>query len=81
MRMNLMVSNAQMPLNKLNKSRGMLVRNLFRKGKEEINAKEEEKDLREKEKIEYPKNIYIGNNIILYYIENNIIFNLVCYSE
>jgi hypothetical protein len=42
---------------------------------------EEEKDLREKEKIEYPKNIYIGNNIILYYIENNIIFNLVCYSE
>jgi hypothetical protein len=43
MRMNLMVSNAQMPLNKLNKSRGMLVRNLFRKGKEEINARRRRK--------------------------------------
>jgi hypothetical protein len=31
--MNLMVSNAQMPLNELNKSRGMLERNLFGKGK------------------------------------------------
>jgi hypothetical protein len=31
--MNLMVSNAQIPLNELNKSRGMLVRNLFGKGK------------------------------------------------
>jgi uncharacterized protein YceH (UPF0502 family) len=32
-RMNLTVSNAQMFLNKLNKSRSMLVRNLFKKGK------------------------------------------------
>jgi hypothetical protein len=31
--MNLIVSNAQMPLNELNKFRGMLMRNLFRKGK------------------------------------------------
>jgi hypothetical protein len=30
--MNLMVSNAQMPLNELNKSRGMLMRNFFRMG-------------------------------------------------
>jgi hypothetical protein len=30
--MNLMVSNAQMPLNELNKFKSMLVRNLFRKG-------------------------------------------------
>jgi hypothetical protein len=31
--MKLMVSNAQMPLNELNKSRGMLMRNLFEKEK------------------------------------------------
>ena len=33
LRMNLIVSNAQMPLNKLNKSKGMLIRNLFEKTK------------------------------------------------
>jgi hypothetical protein len=44
--MNLTISNAQMPLNELNKFIGMLVRNLFGKGREEINAKEKENDLR-----------------------------------
>jgi hypothetical protein len=43
-------------------------------GREEINAEEEEKGLRENEEIEYPKQR--KNNI-----ENNIIFNLLCYSE
>jgi hypothetical protein len=35
---------------------------------EEINAEEEEKGLRKKEEIEYPKQIKnnVGNNIILY---------------
>jgi hypothetical protein len=33
LKMNLTVSNAQMLLNELNKFRGMLVRNLFGKGK------------------------------------------------
>jgi hypothetical protein len=52
-----------MPLNKLNKSRGMLMsmlmsmlmRNFVRKGKGEINAEKKEKDLRENEEIKYPK--------------------------
>jgi hypothetical protein len=68
-----MVSNAQIPLNELNKFRGMLVRNLFgkekkKKKKKEINAKEKEKSLRENEEIEYPKQrkSNIINNIILY---------------
>jgi hypothetical protein len=42
--------------------------------REEINAEKEKKDLRENEEIEYPKQR--KNNI-----GNNIIFNLVCYSE
>jgi hypothetical protein len=38
------------------------------RGREEINAEEEERGLREKEEIKYPKKINnnIGNNIILY---------------
>jgi hypothetical protein len=38
-----MVSNAQMSLNELNKSRGMLVRNLFRKGKRRNKCRERRK--------------------------------------
>jgi hypothetical protein len=44
------------------------------RGREEIYAEEEEKGLREKEEIEYPKQRKSN-------IENNIIFNLVSYSE
>jgi hypothetical protein len=49
------------------------------RGREEINAEKEEKGLREKKEIEYPKQrkSNIENNIKL----NNIIFNLVCYGE
>ena len=39
LRMNLTVSNAQMPLNELNKSRGLLVRNLFEKERRINNCK------------------------------------------
>jgi hypothetical protein len=59
--MNLMVSNAQMPLNELNKSKGMLVRNLFAKGKRRNKCRERRKG-------------FEG-------IENNIIFNIVCYNK
>jgi hypothetical protein len=44
------------------------------RGREEINAEKEEKGLRENEEIEYPKQR--KNNI-----ENNIMFNLMCYNE
>jgi hypothetical protein len=44
------------------------------RGREEINAEKEEKGLREKKEIKYPKQRKSN-------IENNIIFNLVCYGE
>jgi hypothetical protein len=55
--MNLMVSNAQMSLNKLKKSKGMLVRNLFGKGKKRNKCRGRRKGFEG-----------IGNNIILYSI-------------
>jgi hypothetical protein len=81
MRMNLMVFNAQMPLNKLNKSRGMLVRNLFSKRKRRNKCRGRRKGFegKGKDRISKKKNNIL--EIILYYIKNNIIFNLVCYSE
>ena len=77
--MNLTVSNAQIPLNKLNKSKGILIRNLFRKGKIINNAEEKENGLRKNEEIEYPKQR--KNNIVNNIKLNNIIFNLMCYGE
>jgi hypothetical protein len=67
--MNLMVSNAQMPLNKLNKSGGMLVRNLFRKEKRRNKCRGRRKGFKEKggDRIPKRKNKTILE-IILYYI-------------
>jgi hypothetical protein len=48
LRMNLTVSNAQMPLNELNKSRGMLVRNVFGKGKRRNKCRGRRKGFEEK---------------------------------
>jgi hypothetical protein len=39
-----MVSNTQMPLNELNKSKSMLVRNLFRKGKRKNKCRKRRKE-------------------------------------
>jgi hypothetical protein len=47
--MNLMVSNVQMPLNELNKSRSMLVRNLFGKGKKRNKCRRRRKRFEGKE--------------------------------
>jgi hypothetical protein len=53
--MNLVVSNAQMSLNELNKSRGMLVRNLFRKGKRRNKCRERRKGFEGKIGDQIPK--------------------------
>jgi hypothetical protein len=85
--MNLTVSNAQIPLNELNKYRDMLVRNLSGKGKRRNKYKGKKKKKRFERKggnqiLKTKKNnianniIYIENNITL----NNIIFNIVCYN-
>jgi hypothetical protein len=67
--MNLAVSNAQMPLNKFNKFRGMLVRNLFGKGMRRNKCSGRRKGFEEKGGDRIPKkkkHNNIGNNIILY---------------
>jgi hypothetical protein len=53
--MNLTVSNAQMSLNELNKSRGMLMRNLFGKEKRRNKCKERRKGFERKEGDRIPK--------------------------
>jgi hypothetical protein len=53
--MNLTVSNAQMPLNELNKFRVMLVRNLFRKGKRKNKCKRRRKGFEGKRGDRIPK--------------------------
>jgi hypothetical protein len=53
--MNLMVSNAQMTLNELNKSNGMLVRNLFEKEKRRNKCRERRKEFKGKGGDRIPK--------------------------
>jgi hypothetical protein len=69
--MNLTVSNAQIPLNELNKYRDMLVRNLSRKGKRrnKYKGKKKKKGLRENEEIEYSKQRKTILQIILYILK------------
>ena len=63
-----------MSLNELNKFGSMIMWETYLgRGREEINAEKEEKSLTENEEIKYSKQ---GKSNI----ENNIIFNLVCYS-
>jgi hypothetical protein len=65
--MNLTVSNAQMSLNELNKSRGMLVRNLFGKEKRRNKCRGRRKGFERKERDRIPKTKKknnIGNNIM-----------------
>jgi hypothetical protein len=50
-----MASNAQMPLNDLNKSKGMLMRNLFGKGKRRNKCRERRKGFEGKERDRIPK--------------------------
>jgi hypothetical protein len=68
LRMYLKVSNAQMHLNELNISRGMLVRNLFGKGKKRNKCKGKRKGFEGKsgDRIPTTKKNNIENNIILY---------------
>jgi hypothetical protein len=68
--MNLTVSNAQILLNKLNKSKDMLVRNLFGKGKRRKKIKGRIKVFEGKRRRSNTQN---KEKIILYYIKNNII--------
>jgi hypothetical protein len=75
-----------MPLNEFNKSRSILIRNLFMKRKRINKCRERRKGLKEKEEINTQNKENTILKIILYYIEkniklNNIIFNLVRYSE
>jgi hypothetical protein len=72
--MNLTVSNAQIPLNELNKSRGMLMRNLFGKEKRINKCRGRIKGFDGKGGYRIPKQR--KNDI-----GNNIIFNLVYYSK
>jgi hypothetical protein len=74
LRINLTISNAQMPLNELNKSRGMLVRNLFEKRKRRNKYRRRKKGLEGKGGDLIPKTNKKN-------IENNIKLNLVYYSE
>ena len=87
LKMNLMVFNAQIPLNELNKSTDMLVRNLFGKGNKRNKCKGRRKGFEKKmRRLNTQNKEKTILKIILYYIKNNIklnniIFNIVCYNE
>jgi hypothetical protein len=55
LRINLMVSSTQMPLNELNNSNGMLMRNLFGKGKRRNKCRGRRKGFEGKERDSIPK--------------------------